>query len=87
MLHQFFAASAELPEAQMAMGYRHLMGHAVPKSCQAAVLYYHPPAERVVEELCGRIAWAVEDARDAKVTPGGSIAGAPPSNPLSRSAE
>ena len=32
----------------MAMGYRHLMGLGVPKSCQASVLYYNAPAERVI---------------------------------------
>ena len=30
------------------MAYRHLHGIGVPKSCQAAVLYYNQPAEKVV---------------------------------------
>ena len=33
----------------MALGYRHMHGLRVPKSCQAAVLYYNPVAEQVVE--------------------------------------
>lgn len=33
----------------MALGYRHMHGLGVPRSCQAAVLYYNPVAEQVVE--------------------------------------
>jgi hypothetical protein len=35
--------------AQLALGYRHMMGLGVPRSCAAAVLYYQPVAEQVVE--------------------------------------
>jgi SEL1 protein len=33
----------------MALGYRHMHGLRVPRSCQTAVLYYNPLAEQVVE--------------------------------------
>ncbi len=33
----------------MALGYRHMHGLRVPRSCQSAVLYYNPLAEQVVE--------------------------------------
>ena len=34
--------------AQLAVGYRHLLGVHMPKQCQKALLYYNPVAERVV---------------------------------------
>lgn len=48
VLHQYFAATGGDERGQMAMAYRHLHGIGVPKSCQAAVLYYNMPAEKVV---------------------------------------
>ena len=48
-MHYFFAASANDSFARMALGYRHMQGLGVPRSCQAAVLYYQPVAEEVVE--------------------------------------
>ena len=47
--HCFFAAAGNDSAARMALGYRHMHGLGVPKSCQAAVLYYQPVAEQVVE--------------------------------------
>src|SRR4051812_320640 len=32
-------------QAKMALGYRHLFGYGVPKSCESAVLYYQQVAE------------------------------------------
>ncbi len=32
----------------MVLGYRHAHGLGVPKSCEAAVLYYHPVAEKTI---------------------------------------
>ncbi|KAI3429526.1 hypothetical protein D9Q98_005614 [Chlorella vulgaris] len=49
LVHYMFAASAGDPVAQMTLGYRHLLGIDVPKSCQTAVLYYSPVAERVLQ--------------------------------------
>lgn len=46
---RYFAAQGNSTEAQMALGHRHMFGLGVPKSCQAAVLYYHPAAEAVVQ--------------------------------------
>jgi hypothetical protein len=40
-------------DTQLALGYRHMHGLGVPKSCAAAVLYYIPPAERVIERARG----------------------------------
>ena len=34
--------------AQLAVGYRHLLGVHMPKQCQKALLYYNPVAEKVV---------------------------------------
>ena len=48
-MHLYFAAAGNDSAAQMALGYRHMHGLGVQKSCQAAVLYYQAAAERVVE--------------------------------------
>lgn len=48
-LNLYFAASAGDHEAQMALGFRHSVGWGAPRQCHAAVLYYQPVAERVVE--------------------------------------
>ena len=45
ILHLYFASAANSTMAQMALGYRHAFGLGVPKSCQAAVLYYAVPAQ------------------------------------------
>ena len=49
LTHYFFAASGNDSFARMALGYRHMQGLGVPRSCQTAVLYYQPVAEQVVE--------------------------------------
>ena len=49
ILNYYFAASGNDWVAQMALGYRHMHGLRVPRSCQTAVLYYNPLAEQVVE--------------------------------------
>lgn len=49
LVHYYFAATAGDPIAQMALGYRHMHGHGVVKSCQTAALYYLPVAEKVLE--------------------------------------
>ena len=49
LAHYFFAASGNDSFARMALGYRHMQGLGVPRSCQTAVLYYQPVAEQVVE--------------------------------------
>ena len=48
MLHYSFAAKAQDPVAQMALGFRHMHGIGVEKSCHAAALYYEPVALGVV---------------------------------------
>ena len=48
MLHYSFAAKGRDPVAQMALGFRHMHGIGVEKSCHAAVLYYEPVAAGVV---------------------------------------
>eukprot|EP00887_Chlorella_sp_A99_P003160 scaffold9.g3160.t1 len=50
LTHYAFAAAAGDPVGQMALGYRHLYGLGVPQSCQTAVLYYVPVAERVISQ-------------------------------------
>jgi hypothetical protein len=49
LAHYYFAAAGNDSGARMALGYRHMHGLGVPKSCQAAVLYYQPVAEQVVD--------------------------------------
>lgn len=49
LLYYYFAAAGNDSAAQMALGYRHMHGLGVPRSCQAAVLYYNPLAEQLVE--------------------------------------
>ncbi len=64
--------------ARMAMGYRHLMGYNVPKSCEAAVAYYQPVAEHVVHELeTDGVGTIIEKARltDEHARTGGSSLG------------
>jgi SEL1 protein len=46
-------------EAKLSMGYRHLMGYGVPRSCESSVLYYSQVAEQVVKELVDRPIGAV----------------------------
>jgi len=51
LLNFFFAAQDEGNQstpAHLVLGYRHMYGIGVPKSCQAAVLYYSKPAEKVM---------------------------------------
>ena len=50
VLQYYFGAVGNSTAAQMALGWRHQHGEGVPSSCQAAVLYYHPVAERVIEQ-------------------------------------
>lgn len=44
----YFAAEGGSVAAQLAVGYRHLLGVHMPKQCQKALLYYNPVAEKVV---------------------------------------
>lgn len=46
-------------EAKLSLGYRHLMGYGVPRSCESSVLYYSQVAEQVVRELVDRPIGAV----------------------------
>ncbi|KAL6764024.1 hypothetical protein V8C86DRAFT_2480771 [Haematococcus lacustris] len=49
LLHYFFAASGGDALARMALGYRHLHGLGVPKSCWTAAAYYTPVVEQVAD--------------------------------------
>lgn len=49
MLQYLFSAKSGDPVAQMALGFRHLYGIGVEKSCHAAVLYYEPVAAGVID--------------------------------------
>ncbi|KAK9906721.1 hypothetical protein WJX75_006842 [Coccomyxa subellipsoidea] len=49
LAHYYFAAAGNDSFARVALGYRHMHGLGVPRSCQTAVLYYQPVAEQVVE--------------------------------------
>ena len=49
LLHYFFAATANESQALLALGYRHLYGINVERSCPAAALYYVAEAQHVVK--------------------------------------
>ena len=51
VLHYYFASTGNSTVAQLALGYRHIHGVGVPKSCQAAVLYLNPVAELLIERF------------------------------------
>ena len=51
VLHYTAAAMAGSPEAKLALGYKHLMGYGVPKSCDVAMQYYGEVAELTVTDL------------------------------------
>ena len=54
VLHLHFAALSSYTAAEMALGYRHLHGIGVPKSCQDSVSYYTRVADKAVAALQGR---------------------------------
>jgi len=45
VLHEYFASLSHEPLALMALGWRHLHGHGVPVSCDAALEYYEVAAD------------------------------------------
>jgi TPR repeat protein len=47
MLHFFFGSKGGDALSRMALGYRHMYGVGVPRSCPTAVAYYQPVAELV----------------------------------------
>ena len=49
LLHLYFAAAANDSVAQLALGYRHMHGLGVERSCSTAVLHYQAVAERVTQ--------------------------------------
>mmetsp|Transcript_23138 Transcript_23138/g.37160 ORF Transcript_23138/g.37160 Transcript_23138/m.37160 type:complete len:721 (+) Transcript_23138:198-2360(+) len=49
LLNYYFAALGGVAEAQMVLGFRHLYGYGVPKSCTASMKYYSKVADAVVE--------------------------------------
>ena len=51
VLYDYFAAVAGHIGAKMTMGYRHMHGYGVPKSCESAVPYYDEVARHVVNTL------------------------------------
>ena len=51
LLYLYFAAVSGDPLSLMALGWRHQVGDGVPRSCEAAVGYYHRVARRVVKEI------------------------------------
>ncbi|KAK3273346.1 hypothetical protein CYMTET_18412 [Cymbomonas tetramitiformis] len=53
LLYLYFASAANQTRAQLALGYRHMYGFSVPKSCQAAVMYYSQAAQDVISSARG----------------------------------
>ena len=47
MLYHYFASTAGSVPSLMALGYKHMYGLGVPKSCDTAFSYYNPAAEQV----------------------------------------
>jgi len=72
ILHLYAASVAGHPGAVMAMGYRHLEGYGVPKSCNTAALNYIEVARRVADVYSAGMPQAVElirlgvDGKDRK---------------------
>ena len=60
-------AGANESLALLAMGYRHMHGLGVPRSCHAAVLYYNPEAEAVV--AAGRRPQGLQPVRKLPLNP------------------
>ena len=50
-MYYYFAATGGSVNARMTMGYRHLYGLGVPRSCSASVKYYQMVAEDVIADL------------------------------------
>ncbi|GAA96960.1 uncharacterized protein L969DRAFT_96851 [Mixia osmundae IAM 14324] len=51
LLYHTFAALAGLPEAELAIGYRHLAGIGLPASCQEALPFYKSAASKAIAEF------------------------------------
>lgn len=49
LLHYYFAAKSGDDFARLVLGFKHMHGLGVPKSCWSAVSYYQPAAEKVVD--------------------------------------
>ena len=49
LLHLTFGAFGNDSASQMALGYRHMIGHGVPRNCPTAVAYYNAVAEKVID--------------------------------------
>lgn len=49
MLHATFGAFGNDSVSQMILGYRHMIGHGVPRNCPTAVAYYNAVAEKVID--------------------------------------
>ena len=47
VLYHYFASTAGSVPSLMALGYKHMYGLGVPKSCDTAFSYYNPAAEQV----------------------------------------
>ena len=62
MLHYLFSAKAQDPVAQMALGFRHMYGIGVERSCHAAVLYYEPVAAGVIASATSEGGLPVDDS-------------------------
>lgn len=60
-LHYYFAALEGDDYARMVLGYRHMQGVGVPKSCWTAASYYQPVAEKVWEGTAPRVRKSLQD--------------------------
>lgn len=49
LVHGTFGALENDTVSQMSLGYRHMIGHGVPRNCPSAVAYYNVVAEKVIE--------------------------------------
>ena len=50
VLYHYFASTGGSVPSLMALGYKHMFGLGVPKSCDTAFSYYNPAAEQVIQE-------------------------------------
>ncbi|KAL0484049.1 SEL1L [Acrasis kona] len=51
IMHYFASALQGNPNANIALGYRHLYGYGVPKSCKSASIYYRNAADKIQSEF------------------------------------
>jgi SEL1 protein len=66
--YEYFAAVDDVPEASMALGFRHFFGIGVPKSCQTASQYYSRLGRIIMSRMAKEAPPLIERINIAKVS-------------------